>query len=57
MQLERRKTIIEEHSEEKYLRMIDDLSDSRKIQLTQEVIIPMFLRQAIRKLQKELVQN
>lgn len=55
MQRERRKMIIEEHSEEKYLRMIEDLNDSRKIQLTQDIIIPLFLRRSIRKLQKAIV--
>ncbi len=55
MQRERRKMIIEEHSEEKYLRMIEDLNDSRKIQFTQDIIIPLFLRRSIRKLQKAIV--
>ncbi|MCH2081979.1 MAG: GMP synthase [Saprospiraceae bacterium] len=50
---ERRKTVIEEHGEEKYLGMIEDLNDSSKIQLTHEIILPQFLNRAINIFQKE----
>jgi hypothetical protein len=49
----RRKSIIEEHSEEKYLRMIRDLNDSGKLQLTQDIIIPLFLRHSIQKIMRQ----
>ncbi len=52
---ERRKTVIDEHSEEKYLGMIDDLNDSSKIQLTHEIILPQFLNRAINIFQQEEV--
>ena len=45
---ERRKAIVEEHGQEKYLRMIDHLHDSDKIALTHEVILPMFLQRSIK---------
>ena len=44
---ERMKKIIEDHSEEKYKRMIDHLHDSDKIRLTYEIILPGFLQRAI----------
>ena len=52
-QLERRKAIIEEHSEEKYLRMIRDLNDSGKLQLTQDIVLPLFLLHAIKGVQEK----
>ncbi len=45
---ERRKTIEEEHGEEKYLQMIDHLNDSDKIELTHEIILPLFLYRSIK---------
>jgi homoserine O-succinyltransferase len=48
---ERRRKIIAEHTEEKYLRMIDDLRDSDKIELTHRIILPQFINRAIRSLQ------
>jgi GMP synthase-like glutamine amidotransferase len=50
---ERRKVVIEEHSEEKYLGMIEDLNDSSKIQLTHEIVLPQFLNRAINIFQEE----
>lgn len=47
---ERQASIIEEHSEEKYQRMIRDLKDPRKLQRTQGIVIPRFLEQAIEKI-------
>lgn len=52
---ERRRQIVEDHSEEKYLKMIDHLNDSDKIGLTYEIILPSFLDRAIRELQPEAV--
>lgn len=49
----RRKSIIEEHSEEKYLRMIHDLNNSGKLQLTQDIIIPLFLYRALQKIMQQ----
>ena len=47
----RRKAIVKQRGEEKYLRMINDLSDSNKIQLTHEIVLPQFLNRAILDLQ------
>lgn len=47
---ERRRAIVEEHSEQKYLEMIDHLRDADKISLTHDVILPSFLNRAIRAL-------
>ena len=43
----RRTLIAEEHGEEKYLRMIEHLNDSDKIGLTHDIVLPLFLSQAI----------
>lgn len=51
----RRKNVIEEHSEEKYLRMIDHLRDPDKIELTHNIILPLFLSRAIRASKAEAV--
>lgn len=52
---ERRKTIVEEHGERKYLQMIDHLKDSDKIELTHNIILPLFLSRAIRAVKKKAV--
>lgn len=52
---ERRKVIIEEHSEKKYLEMIDHLRDSDKIELTHNIVLPLFLSRAIRAVRREPV--
>jgi len=52
---ERKRSIIEEHGETRYHRMIRDLANPVKIQLTFETIIPGFLRQAIQALREEPV--
>lgn len=44
---ERRKKIIAHHSEEKYLNMIEHLNDPDKINLTNKLILPLFLRRAL----------
>lgn len=44
---EKRNQIIENHGEEKYNEMVASLQDPDKIQFTESVIIPSFLRQAI----------
>ncbi|MCB0564079.1 MAG: GMP synthase [Phaeodactylibacter sp.] len=51
---ERRKDIIDNHSEEKYLRMIEHLNDADKIGLTHEVVLPLFLNRAIRAVQAKM---
>lgn len=50
---ERRVKIIEEHSEERYLRMIEHLNDPDKIQLTHDLVLPLFLMRAIRRLHEQ----
>ncbi|MEN0005050.1 MAG: GMP synthase [Bacteroidota bacterium] len=55
MEPERRKMVIENHSQEKYLGMIADLQDSDKIELTHRIILPQFINRAIRSLQLEEV--
>lgn len=52
---ERRAKIVEEHSEERYLRMIDHLNDPDKIQLTHDLVLPLFLMRAIRQLKEQSV--
>lgn len=51
---ERRRKIIESHGKDKYLQMIDDLSDPNKISLTYEIILPGFLDRALRAVQQEI---
>lgn len=52
---QRRREIIQKHSQEKYLRMIEHLEDPDKISLTHEIVLPMFIQRAIRTLQRESV--
>ena len=47
---ERKAVILEEHGEHKYLEMMSHLADPAKIQRTNEVIIPGFLRRALARL-------
>lgn len=56
---EKRLKIVENHGEAKYNDMVEHLRDPDKIELTESVIIPSFLRQAIRALlpAKEQVMN
>ena len=53
----RRQTIYDEYGKQKYLDMMSDLHDPGRIGRTNELVIPNFLRNAIRKLsgRKELV--
>ncbi len=44
--------LIEEHGEEKYKRLIDDLRDRKKILLTHDTILPGFLKQAVAAVKK-----
>ncbi len=55
MDPERSRVIIEEHSEAKYLEMIEHLQDSDKIALTHDIILPLFLSRAIRAVRQEAV--
>jgi hypothetical protein len=52
MDPKRQKAIVEEHGEEKYLRMIKHLRDSDKIGLTHEIVLPLFLHRAINALEE-----
>lgn len=47
----RKKNILEEHGEEKYWGMINDLKDSEKIEKTNNTVLPNFLNFAIANLQ------
>lgn len=47
MEEERKKSIVEEHGESRYDRMIRDLANPQKIQRTFQTIIPKFLENAI----------
>lgn len=49
---EKKNTIIKNHGEEKYLDMLNSLDDPNRITLTQSIILPNFLNQAINSLQK-----
>lgn len=51
IQPERKKAIVEEHGEPRYYRMIRDLSNPGKIQLTFETIIPKFIQDSLHKLE------
>lgn len=51
---QRRETIILDHGEDKYLNMIDHLNDSDKIGLTHEIVLPLFLHDALSNIQAEL---
>lgn len=52
MEPDRRRQVIETHSEQKYLQMIDHLGDSDKIGLTHDIILPHFLQRSIRALRE-----
>jgi GMP synthase-like glutamine amidotransferase len=52
LQEEKKTAIIENHGEEKYWDMLNSLSDPKRITLTQSVILPNFLDQAINTLQE-----
>lgn len=45
---DKKKTVIENHGEEKWQSMIEDLGDERKIMWTHNHILPNFLNQAVR---------
>lgn len=47
--------LIEEHGEEKYKRLIDDLRDRKKILLTHDTVLPGFLKQAVSAVKKGTV--
>ena len=48
---DKKKTVIENHGEEKWLSMIDHLNDPDKILHTYSHVLPNFLQQAIDKMQ------
>ena len=50
-----RKLIEEEHGEEKYAEMIEDLQDPQKIPLTHATVLPLFLRNAVETLQQAVM--
>lgn len=53
MDPERRRQIIRDHNERKYMRMMNHLGDPDKITLTHEIVLPGFLRRAIRSIPKK----
>lgn len=53
MDPKRKAQILDEHGEEKYLRMIKHLNDSDKIGLTHEIVLPLFLHRAVGLLQED----
>lgn len=53
MEEERKKSIVEEHGESRYNRMIRDLANPQKIQRTFETLIPVFLEGAMEALGAE----
>lgn len=52
LQDEKRISIIKNHGEDKYLDMLNSLDDPSRIMLTQSVVLPNFLNQAIHALQE-----
>lgn len=52
LQDEKKTAIIKNHGEDKYFDMLDSLDDPNRITLTQSVILPNFLTEAIKELQK-----
>jgi len=52
---ERRRKITDEHSERKYMRMMNHLGDPDKISLTYELVLPGFLYRSIRKTQQAAI--
>ena len=52
LQDEKKEAIIKNHGEDKYLDMLNSLDDPERISLTQSVILPNFLNEAINALQK-----
>lgn len=52
LQEEKKSAIIKNHGEDKYFDMLDSLDDPNRITLTQSVILPNFLNEAINALQK-----
>ncbi|MCX2582403.1 type 1 glutamine amidotransferase [Pedobacter sp. MR22-3] len=52
LQEEKKKAIVDLHGEQKYLDMLNSLDDPARIVLTQSIILPNFLKQAIGRLQE-----
>jgi homoserine O-succinyltransferase/O-acetyltransferase len=52
---DKKKTVIENHGEEKWRGMLEHLNDPDKILWTQAHVIPNFLNQAVEQLKAELV--
>jgi homoserine O-succinyltransferase/O-acetyltransferase len=52
---EKKRIVIEQHGEEKWKSMIEQLSDPGKIMLTYAHVIPNFLNDAVRQLQGALM--
>jgi GMP synthase-like glutamine amidotransferase len=53
----RRALIFQNHSERKYLNMMDHLFDSDNIELTHAIVLPYFLHRTIQKIQKDLTYD
>ncbi|MNV66348.1 hypothetical protein D3C71_1590960 [compost metagenome] len=52
LQEDKKKAIIENHGEEKYLDMLESVDDPNRITLTRNVILPNFLNEALNALQE-----
>ena len=55
LQEDKKSAIIKNHGEDKYFDMLDSLDDPNRITLTQSVILPNFLTEAISALQKNII--
>jgi homoserine O-succinyltransferase/O-acetyltransferase len=55
LQEDKKTQIIEEHGIERYNSMIKDLSDPKKIEFTQKMVLPTFLKRAIASLGKRVL--
>lgn len=52
---ERRRKIVQQHSQEKYLKMMKELDDPKKLELTRELVIPHFIDRSIRALKQPVI--
>ncbi|MNY44553.1 hypothetical protein D3C86_1795910 [compost metagenome] len=52
LQEDKKRAIVENHGEEKYRDMLNSLDNPHKIALTQQIVLPNFLNEAINTLQE-----
>ncbi len=50
-----REQIIEKHGKEKYISLIEHLNDPDKIRVTHELVLPVFIQNSIRELEKSMI--